>query len=147
MKIPANSLALVNNWRRLKSDQEKLEYLLFIKSERLKEIFSTEISGGLLGDILKVLVGHENQDAPEVAKILSALSSAKRFKLDLQFMSSTEKGICRELFKRLKDHTSTLDQVESTESAKDGIVQVNDLPEDNVLRLATLFEVDLESLG
>ena len=93
----------MNDWRRLKTDEEKINYLLVIGGERLKVIFKTEISGGLLGDILNVLLTHTPDQAGEVESILNALASAKRFKLDLQFMSSKEKETCQKLFQKLRD--------------------------------------------
>ena len=68
----------------------------------MSQIFTTEISGGLLGQILQTLLIFQPPQAVEVLSILEALTAAKRFKLDFQFLGASEKKACSDLFAKLK---------------------------------------------
>ena len=101
--IPKSGQEFVQYWRRyLKSLGEQYMYLLNIGGENLSKIFKTEISFGLLGDIIKALESKiSDSDCEDIVDILQGLSQTNRFSLSVQFLSSKEKEICRNLFDKL----------------------------------------------
>lgn len=69
----------------------------------MSRIFQAELGFGLLGEFLTVLaenVCHEDRDA--VLQILQSLSSTKRFGLNLDLLSTSEKESTRDLFRKLQ---------------------------------------------
>lgn len=106
--IPKSGQEFVQYWRRyLKSLGDQYAYLISIGGENLSNIFKTEISFGLLGDIIKALENKivEN-DAETVFYILEGLSKTNRFSLSVQFLSSKEKETCRSLVEKIRKHLS-----------------------------------------
>jgi hypothetical protein len=88
-----NGQEFVQYWRRyLKSIGDQYTYLLSVGGENLSNIFKTEISFGLLGDIVKALEYHiVDSDVDAVVGILEGLGQTNRFSLSIQFLSSAEK--------------------------------------------------------
>ena len=66
-------------------------------------IFQADLSFGLLGEFLTVLaenVCHEDRDA--ILQILQSLSGTKRFGLNVDLLSESEKESSRDLFRKLR---------------------------------------------
>lgn len=104
--IPKSGQEFVQYWRRyLKSLGDQYAYLLSIGGDNLSNIFKTEISFGLLGDIIKALENKViDSEAESVLCVLEGLSRTNRFSLSVQFLSSKEKEICRSLMEKIKRH-------------------------------------------
>ncbi|XP_060074310.1 coiled-coil domain-containing protein 103-like [Ylistrum balloti] len=102
--LPKNGQEFARDWRRHhKTVEGQYDFLLSIGGARLEEIFKTEISFGLLGDILTALCsGFSNSDSTAILAIVEGLSSANRFSLSVQFLSSKEKQVCSDLFQKLQ---------------------------------------------
>ncbi|XP_031456729.1 coiled-coil domain-containing protein 103 [Phasianus colchicus] len=103
-QLPGTSAEFYRDWRRcLKSGKEKYQLLLKLEGKALSRIFQAELGFGLLGEFLTVLaenVCHEDRDA--VLQILQSLSGTKRFGLNLDLLSTSEKESTRDLFKKLQ---------------------------------------------
>uniref|UniRef100_A0A8C9EMS4 Coiled-coil domain containing 103 n=1 Tax=Pavo cristatus TaxID=9049 RepID=A0A8C9EMS4_PAVCR len=103
-QLPRTSAEFYRDWRRcLKSSKEKYQLLLKLEGKALSRIFQAELGFGLLGEFLTVLaenVCHEDKDA--VLQILQSLSSTKRFGLNLDLLSTSEKESTRDLFRKLQ---------------------------------------------
>lgn len=112
--IPKTGQEFVQYWRRyLKSLGDQYIYLISIGGDNLANIFKTEISFGLLGDIVKALENKMvDSDNEKVVQILEGLSQTNRFSLSVQFLSSQERELCKTLFDRLR--TSLKDCEEMT---------------------------------
>ncbi|CAG2217782.1 Coiled-coil domain-containing protein 103 [Mytilus edulis] len=111
--IPKTGQEFVQYWRRyLKSLGEQYIYLISIGGDNLAHIFKTEISFGLLGDIVKAL---ENKivesDNEKVVQILEGLSQTNRFSLSVQFLSTQEKDLCNTLFDKLRTSFKDCDEI------------------------------------
>ncbi|OWF42376.1 coiled-coil domain-containing protein 103-like [Mizuhopecten yessoensis] len=102
--LPKNGPEFARDWRRHhKTVQSQYGYLLKIGGARLGEMFKTEISFGLLGDILSALChGFSSSDSTAVLAVVDGLCSANRFSLSVQFLSSKEKQVCSDLFQKLQ---------------------------------------------
>ncbi len=100
---PSSGPAFAKDWRSLgKSAADQYCYLLWINASHFRQIFRTEISYGLLGEIIYVLsTGFQNEHVQEVVSILEALSLTNRFALSVDFMSTNEKQACQELFHKI----------------------------------------------
>ncbi|ESP05187.1 hypothetical protein LOTGIDRAFT_180956 [Lottia gigantea] len=106
-RLPKSGLEFAQQWRRFyKTEDEQYPYLMDIGSEHLAKIFHTEISFGLLGEILKALCLFKKEDATKVIGILETLSKVNRFSLSMQFLSSVERDTCVKLFKNLQSCVS-----------------------------------------
>lgn len=103
-QLPGTSAEFYRDWRRcLKSGKEKYQLLLKLEGKALSRIFQAELGFGLLGEFLTVLaqnVCHEDRDA--VLQILQSLSGTKRFGLNLDLLSTSEKESTRDLFRKLQ---------------------------------------------
>ncbi|XP_009706978.1 PREDICTED: coiled-coil domain-containing protein 103-like, partial [Cariama cristata] len=87
----------------LKSGKEKYQFLLELGGEALGRIFQADLGFGLLGEFLTVLaenVCHEDRDA--ILQILQSLSGTKRFGLNVDLLSESEKESSRGLFRKLR---------------------------------------------
>lgn len=124
--LPKNGQEFVKEWRRHhKTHESQYSYLLEIGGSRLTEIFKTEISFGLLGDLLTALCrAFDASDASAIITVLEALCSANRFSLSVQFLSSAERQVCVDLFGKLRtagesqtedDRASYLDRLKQLE--------------------------------
>ena len=118
--IPKNGQEFVQYWRRyLKSVGDQYTYLLSVGGENLSNIFKTEISFGLLGDIVKALEYHiVDSDVDAVVEILEGLGQTNRFSLSIQFLSSAEKDKMKTLFDKLNSmcgdsHSEMLPRLDS----------------------------------
>nr|XP_056719856.1 coiled-coil domain-containing protein 103 [Euleptes europaea] len=102
--LPETSSEFYRNWRRcMKSSQEQYQFLLQLGSQKLGQIFQTDLAFGLLGEFLTVL--SENvcgKDRDSVLEILESLSGTKRFGLNVELLSWEEKESCRNLFEKLR---------------------------------------------
>ncbi|XP_071509892.1 dynein axonemal assembly factor 19-like [Diadema antillarum] len=103
--LPQNGHEFVKEWRlRKKSSTDACYlYLLEIGGEALAKVFRSEISFGLLGEIVAVLDGGSRaDDSRKVADILLHLSRAGRFGLSLDFLSKAERQTLTSLFAKLE---------------------------------------------
>ncbi|NXO47102.1 CC103 protein, partial [Aramus guarauna] len=102
-KLPRTSAEFYRVWRRcLKSGKEKYQFLLELGGKALGRIFQADLGFGLLGEFLAVLaenVCREDRDA--ILQILQNLSGTKRFGLNVDLLSETEKESSRDLFRKL----------------------------------------------
>ena len=121
VKLPSNGHEFALSWRRFSSEGvDKYRYLLDIGAQRLGELFKSEISFGLLGEILLVLQQHMcAEDIAQMTDILTSLSHAGRFSLSVKFVSAAEKETCAKLFSQvfqvLHDLESGTDKNETLE--------------------------------
>ncbi|KAM6295409.1 dynein axonemal assembly factor 19 [Aegotheles albertisi] len=103
-RLPGTSAEFYRDWRRcLKSGKEKYQFLLELGGEALGRIFQADLGFGLLGEFLTVLaenICHGDRDA--VLQILQSLSGTKRFGLNLDLLSESEKESSRDLFGKLR---------------------------------------------
>ncbi|XP_015740961.1 coiled-coil domain-containing protein 103 isoform X2 [Coturnix japonica] len=103
-QLPRTSAEFYRDWRRcLQSGKEKYQLLLKLEGKALSRIFQAELGFGLLGEFLTVLaenICHEDRDA--VLQILHSLSGTKRFGLNLDLLSTSEKESTRDLFRKLQ---------------------------------------------
>lgn len=103
-QLPGTSAEFYRDWRRcLKSGKEKYQFLLELGGKALGRIFQTDLGFGLLGEFLTVLaenVCHEDRDA--ILQILQSLSGTKRFGLNVDLLSESEKESSRDLFRKLQ---------------------------------------------
>ncbi|NXC41310.1 CC103 protein, partial [Penelope pileata] len=103
-QLPGTSAEFYRDWRRcLKSGKEKYQLLLKLEGKALGRIFQADLGFGLLGEFLTVLaenVCHEDRGA--VLEILQSLSGTKRFGLNLDLLSVSEKESTRGLFRKLQ---------------------------------------------
>ncbi|NXJ71326.1 CC103 protein, partial [Rostratula benghalensis] len=103
-QLPGTSAEFYRDWRRcLKSGKEKYQFLLELGGKALGRIFQADLGFGLLGEFLMVLeenVCHEDRDG--VLEILQSLSGTKRFGLNVDLLSESEKESGRALFRKLQ---------------------------------------------
>ncbi|NWZ55013.1 coiled-coil domain-containing protein 103 [Haliaeetus albicilla] len=103
-QLPGTSAEFYRDWCRcLKSGKEKYQFLLKLGGKALGRIFQTDLGFGLLGEFLTVLaenVCHEDRDA--ILQILQSLSGTKRFGLNVDLLSESEKESSRDLFRKLQ---------------------------------------------
>jgi len=117
-KVPSNAHEFLKVWKNvLKSPADRYTFLLRVGSQQLGHIFCSEISFGLLGEMLRVMSDgyQETADGSELLAVLEALSSANRFSLSLQFLDNTERTACSQLLQRL--HQTFADDQASQQSA------------------------------
>lgn len=105
-KLPSNGHEFARNWRRdCKSDVDRYNYLITIGGDNLAQMFKSEISMGLLGDIISTLnCQFKEDDTGSIVSILNHLSTVNRFKLSVQFLSQGEKDLCSSLVEKLSKH-------------------------------------------
>lgn len=103
--VPKNGHEFTKEWRKQKKsgDGSCYSYLIELTGEKLIKIFKSEISFGLLGEIVTVL----NDDALErdygkITDILECLTRAGRFSLSLDFLSKVERQKLAELVAKLE---------------------------------------------
>ncbi|NWX46759.1 CC103 protein, partial [Steatornis caripensis] len=103
-QLPRTSAEFYRDWRRyLKSGKEKYQFLLELGGEALGRIFQADLGFGLLGEFLTVLAGyvcHEDREA--ILQILQSLLGTKRFGLNVDLLSESEKESSRDLFRKLR---------------------------------------------
>ncbi|KAM9255122.1 LOW QUALITY PROTEIN: dynein axonemal assembly factor 19 [Cariama cristata] len=102
-QLPGTSAEFYRDHRCLKSGKEKYQFLLELGGEALGRIFQADLGFGLLGEFLTVLaenVCHEDRDA--ILQILQSLSGTKRFGLNVDLLSESEKESSRGLFRKLR---------------------------------------------
>ncbi|XP_040392409.1 coiled-coil domain-containing protein 103 [Cygnus olor] len=103
-QLPGTSAEFYRDWRRyLKSRKEKYQLLLKLEGKALGRIFQADLGFGLLGEFLAVLaenICHKDRDA--VLQILQSLSGTKRFGLNVDLLSESEKESTRDLFRKLQ---------------------------------------------
>ncbi|XP_030321606.1 coiled-coil domain-containing protein 103 [Calypte anna] len=103
-QLPGTSAEFYRDWRRcLKSGKEKYQFLLRLGGEALGRIFQVDLGFGLLGEFLAVLAEHIcPADRAGVLQVLQSLSGTKRFGLNLDLLSQSEKESSREVFRKLQ---------------------------------------------
>lgn len=102
MKVPKTGQEFARDWQRhIKSPEQRYAYLMNCGASHLAELFKTEVSFGLLGDILAALIIFGKEDTSSVLDILASLKASRRFSLSLQFLSKKEKEVCAQLFQKL----------------------------------------------
>ncbi|XP_064329053.1 coiled-coil domain-containing protein 103 [Phalacrocorax carbo] len=103
-QLPGTSAEFYRDWRRcLRSGKEKYQLLLELGGKALGRMFQADLGFGLLGEFLTVLaehVCHEDRDA--ILQILESLSRTKRFGLNVDLLSESEKESSRDLFRKLQ---------------------------------------------
>ncbi|NXA19331.1 CC103 protein, partial [Ibidorhyncha struthersii] len=103
-QLPGTSAEFYRDWRRcLKSGKEKYQFLLELGGKALGRIFQADLGFGLLGEFLTVLAEnacHEDRDA--ILQILQSLSGTKRFGLNVDLLSESEKESSSDLFRKLQ---------------------------------------------
>lgn len=106
IKIPKTGQEFARDWQRhIKSPEQRYAYLIHCGASHLAELFKTEVSFGLLGDILAALMTFDKEDTSSVLDILGSLKASSRFSLSLQFLSKKEKEVCAQVFERLSQAT------------------------------------------
>lgn len=66
-------------------------------------IFQADLGFGLLGEFLTVLAEHVcHEDRATILQILQSLSGTKRFGLNMDLLSESEKESSRDLFRKLR---------------------------------------------
>ncbi|XP_026720555.1 coiled-coil domain-containing protein 103 [Athene cunicularia] len=104
-QLPRTSAEFYRDWRRcLKGGREKYQFLLELGGETLGRIFQADLGFGLLGEFLTVLaenICQEDRDA--VVQILQSLSGTKRFGLNVDLLSESEKESSRDLLRKLRN--------------------------------------------
>ncbi|NXP45412.1 CC103 protein, partial [Heliornis fulica] len=102
-QLPRTSAEFYRDWRRcLKSGKEKYQFLLQLGGKTLGRLFQVDLGYGLLGEFLTVLA--ENiccEDKDTVLQILQSLEGTKRFRLNMDLLSESEKERSRDLFRKL----------------------------------------------
>ncbi|KAM9368823.1 dynein axonemal assembly factor 19 [Phaethornis superciliosus] len=103
-QLPGTSAEFYRDWRRcLKSGKEKYQFLLRLGGEALGRIFQADVGFGLLGEFLTVLAENIcDEDRAVVLQVLQSLSGTKRFGLNLDLLSGSEKESSREVFRKLQ---------------------------------------------
>ncbi|XP_070570514.1 coiled-coil domain-containing protein 103-like [Ptychodera flava] len=112
-KLPQNGHEFARDWKRhCKSNADKYSFLIQLGGEHIGRIFKSEISFGLLGEILTSLDEcYAETEHKSVLCILENLAKANRFSLSLDFLSSTEKSRAQKLFSKiLASSTNAQDQ-------------------------------------
>lgn len=118
MKVPKSGQEFARDWQRqVKSPQQRYAYILNCGAPHLKELFKTEVSFGLLGDILAALTIFAEKDVKTVLDILLSLQASNRFLLSLQFLSKKEKETCQQLF----DHMIQVVEEENVQELKETV--------------------------
>ncbi|NXY78367.1 CC103 protein, partial [Glareola pratincola] len=149
-QLPGTSAEFYRDWRRcLKSGKEKYRFLLELGGKALGTIFQADLGFGLLGEFLTVLaenVCREDRDA--VLQILQSLSGTKRFGLNVDLLSESEKESSRDLFRKLQScgaagHPSGLADCEAEREAHltDTSLQ-KEAEERRVMELMKCYQVD-----
>ncbi|NXJ01982.1 CC103 protein, partial [Psophia crepitans] len=102
-KLPRTSAEFYRDWRRcLKSGKEKYQFLLELGGEALGRMFQADLGFGLLGEFLAVLAENVcREDRGAVLQILQSLAGTKRFGLNVDLLSESEKESGRDLFRKL----------------------------------------------
>lgn len=107
-KLPKNGHEFALRWRRF-NDADKYRYLLDIGAQHLGDVFKSEISFGLLGDILLVLQQRMTlEDTSQIIDILASLSHAGRFGLSVKFLSAAEMETGAKLFSQIHEALQSL---------------------------------------
>ncbi|XP_074973170.1 dynein axonemal assembly factor 19 [Phalacrocorax aristotelis] len=103
-QLPGTSAEFYRDWRRcLKSGKEKYQLLLELGGKALGRMFQADLGFGLLGEFLTVLAEHVCQeDRDAILQILESLSRTKRFGLNVDLLSESEKESSRDLFRKLQ---------------------------------------------
>uniref|UniRef100_A0A8C5R9A2 Coiled-coil domain containing 103 n=1 Tax=Laticauda laticaudata TaxID=8630 RepID=A0A8C5R9A2_LATLA len=151
--LPETSAEFYRDWRRcMKNNQDRYLLLLQLGSQNLGRIFQTDLAFGLLGEFLVVL--NQNaciKDYNFILDILENLSGTKRFGLNIELLSATEKENCRQLFEKLQKiesgpgNFSEIQQIPNEDStdATQIYCQAGEGIEKKVLKLMNLYQISL----
>ncbi|RUS84844.1 hypothetical protein EGW08_007385 [Elysia chlorotica] len=103
LKIPQSGPAFVQCWKRdCKSLEQKKEFIFTVGPSKIRELFKTEISGGLLGEFIEsFLYDFSESQTQKIVELLEALSTSQRFSLSLAFLSKKEKELLTSLYEKL----------------------------------------------
>ena len=114
--LPSNHAAFTLQWKRCGNDSNlKYHFLLRYPKEgniSLSQVFKTDLPSGIFADCCSVLndlftVGDEEH----VITVLEHLSTSKRFKLTIDFLSKGEKAVLYSLFGKFSSVNNELKQV------------------------------------
>ncbi|XP_063156609.1 coiled-coil domain-containing protein 103 [Candoia aspera] len=151
--LPKTSAEFYRDWRRcMKSNQERYHLLLQLGSENLGRMFQTDLAFGLLGEFLVVLSKNACiKDCNAILDILENLSGTKRFGLNVELLSESEKESCRQLFEKLQKMGTGLGDFPEAPQVpnEDGtdITQIHcqggEVVERKVLELMSLYQISL----
>ncbi|XP_009994961.1 PREDICTED: coiled-coil domain-containing protein 103 [Chaetura pelagica] len=149
-RLPGTSAEFYRDWRRcFQSGKEKYQFLLELGGETLGRIFQADLGFGLLGEFLTVLAENVcGEDRGAVLQILQSLAGTKRFGLNVDLLSKSEKEKSRDLFRKLWS-TSREDQSTghpgsptSCESLMDTSLQEESEEERMVVELMKCYQVN-----
>ncbi|XP_069490354.1 coiled-coil domain-containing protein 103 isoform X2 [Ambystoma mexicanum] len=101
---PKTAAEFHRDWRRcLQGATERYQFLMRLGATTLGRIFHADLAFGLLGELLTTLAENiQIADHTVVIQILQSLSTTRRFDLNLDFLSMSEKESCRHLFQKLR---------------------------------------------
>ncbi|XP_050418014.1 coiled-coil domain-containing protein 103 [Patella vulgata] len=126
-RIPKTSQEFGKHWKKsLKTLDEKYKYLIDIGGEKLTKIFHAEISFGLLGDIIQALTMYRLDEMSCVVDILDKLTTINRFSLSVQFLSSKEKVVCKQLFEKLLKDSADDETIQDKLKCMDTLYEICD---------------------
>ena len=110
----------MKDWRRhCKTANDKYQCLLELGADNLGAIFKAEVGFGLLGEFFQVLnTQFVESDCAEIVRILNQLSKTNRFRLNFDFLSTSEKNTCTQLFEKI-------DNVLEKDSKQEGSLEEN----------------------
>ncbi|NXM78642.1 CC103 protein, partial [Serilophus lunatus] len=104
-QLPGTAVEFHRDWRRcFKSGTEKYQFLLELGGEALGRIFQADVGFGLLGEFLTVLAENFHPgDRAAILRILQSLAGTKRFGLNVDLLSQSERERSQDLFQKLQD--------------------------------------------
>ncbi|KXJ12644.1 coiled-coil domain-containing protein 103 [Exaiptasia diaphana] len=104
-KCPKAPHNFTKTWKHeLKTAQDRFDYLCQIGGQHLGQLFKAEVPMGLFGEIVEVLnTSFQPPHCDIVIDILNHLSTTNRFNLTAEFLSSKEKDVLKDLFRKIND--------------------------------------------
>jgi Potential Monad-binding region of RPAP3 len=101
-RLPRNGHEFLREWRNTFRRSDERYDLLLRLCDKVEPIFRNEISCGL-GELIIVLNSHyQDEDYEKIIKILLDLTKVNRFRLAVDFLNSSEKSACEQLFCKLR---------------------------------------------
>jgi len=114
--MPSSGQEFAQHWKRLReSTVEQRDFLFYVGPMKSSELFKTEITGGLLGEILSCLEQFEEENPESVIELLEAYTLSKRFSLCLAFLSKKEIETTKLLFEKLNKNQVLKESTDLTE--------------------------------
>ncbi|XP_067005990.2 coiled-coil domain-containing protein 103 isoform X2 [Anabrus simplex] len=103
-RLPETAVEFQKRWRTL-NVADRLSLLKQMGTEQVGQLVQAEIPVGLLGELVQAVLPFQSNtaDVVFVVRLLQEVSKAKRFNLNLQFLSSVEKSACKDLVEKLNN--------------------------------------------